>query len=362
MAVYRHRDSWKVDIYVGGKRVKRKSGFTRKSDAEDFEQNYLRRFKENPEQFDQREEYTFEQLLARFKTDHFPKIKSSTARRYSLDIEERIEPYFQFMKLKRIEPHIIEEFQTSLVGKMKPKSVNNCLDTLRCMLNRGVRWNMLKESPFKVDSLKVPRSREKNYWESKEDVHKFLRAAKLRSRYYAAFLLALETGLRLGEVVGLSKKDVDFDRGQIYIWRQWSELDRAYAPLKDNEERTAYFDPKGELARALRDAIAQSSHPEAIFVSVNGKRISNRDLGRRWFKNICRKAGVPVISFHGLRHTYATWFMLEHDEIWGLKSALGHSNIKTTMGYAHHSESRRGKVLSFITPQSPPSEGDKIRK
>ena len=96
-----------------------------------------------------------------------------------------------------------------------------------------------------------------------------------------------------------------------------------------------------------------SGHEEIIFITSRGKRVTNRALAEACFKNIARKAHIPIISFHGLRHTFASWYMIEIDEIWALKSILGHSDIRTTQRYAHHSASRRRKTLEFSKNSSP---------
>ena len=122
------------------------------------------------------------------------------------------------------------------------------------------------------------------------------------------------------------------------------------------------FNPNGELSRALKQAILMSGHEEIIFLTSRGNRVNNRALAGSCFKHIIKKAKVPIIRFHDLRHTFASWYMIELDEIWALKSILGHSDIRTTQRYAHHSSSRKRKTLEFSknsSPHFPPIEAVK---
>lgn len=78
-----------------------------------------------------------------------------------------------------------------------------------------------------------------------------------------------------------------------------------------------------------------SPHPEAIIVTRNGNRLLNRRLAGGHFALVTKRAGVPKIRFHDLRHTFASWYMLEVGDIWSLKDVLGHRDIQTTQRYAH---------------------------
>ena len=87
--------------------------------------------------------------------------------------------------------------------------------------------------------------------------------------------------------------------------------------------------------------------------TVSPSMANNRNLAGPCFSNIVKKARVPKIRFHDLRHTFASWYMIEIDEIWALKSILGHCDIRTTQRYAHHSKSRKRKTLEFSKKSSP---------
>lgn len=349
MAVWKYKDKWRSQVWIHNKLVAQKSGFDKKKDAQRWHDETCCHFRVDPSQFEKEEENTFLELLEKFRQLHLPTVRPATQARYEIDIRDRIEPYFRFMKLKKIDNMMIEGFKAKLMGKIKPKSINNCLLTLRLILSKGVKWKMLAKNPYEIDPLKIDTCRDLYWWDDKNYIALFLNEARKCSRYFPAYVLALETGMRLGEIIGLSKKDVDFNGGRIRVWRQWSDKFKGYGPTKGGKERWIDFDPNGYLAAVLSKAIKDSPHVEAIFTTSTGRRVLNRKLASAHFKPLIRRVGIPEISFHGLRHTFASWYMVEIDDIWSLKNILGHTDIKTTQRYAHHSVRHKRKPLNLTS-------------
>jgi len=348
MAVWKQRSKWRAEVYVVGRRIAARSGFEREKDAQNWHDEITVQYRIDPNQFEKKEDpKTFEDLLEMFKKLHLPTIRPLTKIRYLVDIDQRISPFFAHMQLEKISTPLIETFKIELMGKLKPKSVNNCLFTLKLMLGKAVEWRLMKESPYTIKALKIDNSRRLEWWDDKENIRQFLDEARTRSRYYSAYLLALETGMRLGEIVGLSKKDIDFERGRIHVWRQWSDKLKAYGPPKHGFDRWIDFNPQGHLAKMLAEAVEKSNHVEAIFLTRTGSRVGNRKLAADYFKHLIKKSGVPLICFHSLRHTFASWYMVEVDDIWALKNILGHQSIVTTHRYAHHSKRHQRKPLEM---------------
>lgn len=355
MAVVRHRDSWKAEVYKDGKKVKTKC-FKRKADAEAWSYEEKRRYVHS-DVAAQESRGTFCDLLRRFKENHLPSVRPETSKRYLIDIGRRIEPYFKYRKLSSITCEMIEDFKAKLTKEMRsPKSINNCLHVLRLMLNKAVKWRMLSRSPYNVDSLKIPRNFNYLWWDDKDYIEEFLYEAKFRTKYWPAYVLALETGMRLGEITGLSVEDIDFAKGRIRVHRQWYERLKILGPCKHDIERYIDFDLGGNLHNALKGACGDRREGP-VFVSEKGGRVLNHHIAVRHFKRVIKHSGVPDINFHALRHTFASWYMKEIGDIWALKEILGHTNIVTTQRYAHHSPKHRKIPLGLtdtVTPKSPP--------
>ncbi|MBI2603333.1 MAG: tyrosine-type recombinase/integrase, partial [Deltaproteobacteria bacterium] len=133
----------------------------------------------------------------------------------------------------------------------------------------------------------------------------------------------------------------------INVHRQWLEKQKIYGPTKNNVQRFIDFDPDGLLARVLRETIESSPDPEVIFVTANGRRVLPSSLARDTFRRANKRAGVPDICFHGLRHTFASWYVIEHDDFRSLQYLMGHKDVKTTQRYAHLSKRHRRTPLGM---------------
>lgn len=340
MAVFKHQSAWRAQVYLKGRCVASQAGFPTKAKAQAWHDETKVKLRGAPP----KAEATWEDLVSRFETWHLPTVSARTRELYELEIRARLTPHFQFMRLERIDEPAVEALKAKLRESLQPASANNCLDVLGLMLGKAVRWKLLAERGPTVEPFPEPMKSYK-WWDEREHISRFLRASE-RSRYYAFYLTALETGLRLGELLGLSKADIDFETGMIRVWRQWTPK-RTYTAPKHDKERWVSFEPSGHLAEVLRRAVQASPHPEAIFVTAKGSRPIRARVSRDYLRALIKKAGVPLITMHSLRHTYASWFMREVGDIWALKAILGHADIQTTMRYAHHAKRQRLPVLGL---------------
>ncbi len=128
MAVWKHRNKWRAEIYVDGMRIAARSGFERKKDAPSWHDTITVQYRVDPTKFEKvKDQKSFEDLFTMFTELHLPTIRPSTQQRYLIDIDQRIAPFFAHMKLERISSTMIESFKIQWMGQLKPKSVNNCL-------------------------------------------------------------------------------------------------------------------------------------------------------------------------------------------------------------------------------------------
>jgi len=332
---------YRVQVSIKGVRSPAKT-FGTKREAEIYKSNQILQAGGKA-----KNEISFDDLVYKFKLEHLSLIKPSTARRYILDLDTRIVPSFSGKNLSEISNEMILNFRFDLKENtaLSDKSINNCTDTLRTMFNRAVEWEMIDATPFKIKKLKLEK-REPEWWSDLGDIHKF-KSSIQGHQYEAAFLLALDLGMRLSEVVGLSKQDIDWKAGKIKVHRQWSEHDSMYVPLKNSGFRTLSFDKDKQLEKSLLRACTMSNHIECIFVTSTGNRVLPRRLGNGVYHNARKKAGCPDLSFHGLRHTYASWYACKGGDLFQLKYNMGHADLQTTMRYAHHRPQDSSSQVSY---------------
>jgi len=338
--------TWRADIYVNRIRQITQSSFATKIEAEKWHNHQKKLLggkildKDEVSLIEYSPACTFDDFCSRFEKIHLTSIRKNTQVRYLLDINYRIRPYFKKYVLHEITQMMLEDFKVSLLKNLSPKSANNCLGLAKTIFKKAFQWGFIKKNPAEYITMYKLNDVKYGWWDKKEDIIKFLEVAK-KDPYYLAYRLALDCGLRLGEIIGLTKQDINLSQGYIHIHRQWLEKQKCYGATKNGKERYISLMPQSELYRLLKNAMESHSDSEMLFLSKTGKRIGGRKLSGDYFQKLIEKSGVPRIRFHDLRHTFASWYMITTDNIWDLKYLLGHADIQTTQRYAHLSSKKR---------------------
>lgn len=173
-------------------------------------------------------------------------------------------------------------------------------------------------------------------------------------------LTAAMTGLRQGELLGLRWRDVDWTAQRVRVRQTWgrgefsstgkSDLStRRSVPMADR--LVAELDAWSKRSRLTNDDDLVFAHP-VLGVPLDGSKVSKR------FKMACAEAGVRIVRFHDLRHTFATRLASTGQPIRAIQEFLGHADIKTTQVYAHYAPSAREVEMvnqAFAMDTSPPS-------
>lgn len=188
-----------------------------------------------------------------------------------------------------------------------------------------------------------PDFKEKPVWDDNQ-ANQFIRFCKAtKLRYAALFILLLKTGARIGEILGLRWTDVDIEAGVIHITRTAARKGGYNPPKSRNGIRKVPID-EGTVKVLSRHRIQQGKekllhgegyNPENLaFCTGVGTRILYI-IAYSAFKCVSRRAGLPYITIHGLRHTHAT-FLLRHGHSVNLVAERLGDDPKTIMGtYAH---------------------------
>jgi integrase len=350
MGIYKRNHHWRAEVWIENRRLAVKAGFGTKAEARAWHDEKVVDYRKNPKKLLETRKVQFSELLEKYISIHLPSLSPMSRVRYLVDIEKRIKPFFQYRKLESITPELIESFRRDLMDDLSIKSVNSCINLLFSIFKKGQEWGIVEVNPVRLRALKLI-NQKYAWWDKKEDIANFLKVSE-KSTYHLGFRLALECGLRLGEIVGLSKQDICFDRCYLHIHRQWIDKLGTYGPTKGRKERFVPFHPNSSLKTLLKGAIEKSSHPEAVLITSTGKRVGARKLAGYHFQRVVKEAQVPVIRFHDLRHTFASWYMIEVGDIWSLKGILGHGDVQTTQRYAHLSERhQRMPILPWMVEE-----------
>ena len=334
MSIYKRGNTWQAMVYWKGKRQIIKGGFKTKKKAKLWHDKTLALIEINKGDEIHQKAATFKELITKYCQTHIPTIRKSSASRYLSFINLRILPEFEHYKLEKINQEMIENFKASLIRDLSPKSTNNCIALLKSILKKGAEWQMIDRDPSTgVKLLKIPR-RKYLWWEQEEDVIRFVEYAR-RDTYHLVYRLGLDLGMRIGEIIGLNIEDIRLDLGQIHIHRQWIQREKRLGPTKHGKERYLRFDINSELGQLLKIQCASKKSDTPLFTYETGRRINPQKVSQIHFRKVIKLANVPRIRFHDLRHTFASWYMIKNDNIWELMKLLGHSDIQTTMKYAH---------------------------
>lgn len=276
-------------------------------------------------------------------------IRPATKAAYEQHVRVHLKPALGRIQLSKLLPHQIQQNYNDLLRKrgLSPKSIKNVHGILHRALEQAKLMGYLKTNP--ATSVVLPKA-EKAVLKTMEDtdVARFLQEIKDDPYENVLFVTAF-TGLREGEVLGLTWDCVDFEKGQLLINKQHSrakgEKEFHFSPLKNSKIRTITV--AQEVLNVLEKQRKQQERWQAIlsdkwdnqknlvFTTEFGRYINNKTLYMN-YKRIMRKLGFPQLRFHDLRHTYAVNSLRAGDDIKTVQENLGHATASFTLGtYAH---------------------------
>lgn len=276
---------------------------------------------------------TFAEFAEQWFAEHArPRLKPSTVDGYERCFKQHLIPAFGSYPLTALTTGQIQEFLAKLLASGRSgKTVNNYLVPLRKMLADAVRWGYLAANP----AAEVQRARvvhQEMRVLTPEHVRRFLAAAE--PDYELLFRVAVFCGVRSGELLALQWRDIDWKRSQVCVHRSvWQG--QVSAPKSARSIRRIDLGP--QLLAALRAAKRPQSRPDdLLFTNRQGTFINPRNLVQRHFEPTLKRAGLPRIRFHDLRHTFATLLIAggAHPKL--IQDQLGHASIQTTLDrYGH---------------------------
>lgn len=255
-----------------------------------------------------------------------------TQRNYIGDLKNYIYPIVGETKLKDITIRHARAIENKMLELGRhPRTVNKVMMVFKTVLNDAVRSNNLLKNPIKgYPELKEP-PRDLTYW-SKEEIKIFLDYVK-NDPFYDLYVVTLNTGLRLGEILGLQWDKVDFVNGQIVVSRS---LGRSGLKHTTKTHKSRFIPMNSKVKTILEKRCKERLNDQFVFTESNGSHLDYNHVTERHFMVAQREAGLSkIIRFHDLRHTFASHFMMNGGNLYTLQKLLGHSDIQTTMIYAH---------------------------
>jgi integrase len=338
---------------ITGKRKQRTETFRTRKEAESREREWMTEI-ERGTAIDGGK-MTFGEYLAHW-LDTYAKhnVRLSTCTSYTGYCKNHIIPALGSIMLRKLSPtHIKDLYQAKLTGgrldgkqgNLAPRTVKYLHSIIREALQHAFEQNLIARTV--ADAVKPPKGSRPpiKVW-NEEEARTFLKAAQ-DAPYAPLWLVLLATGVRRGEALGLRWKDVDLGKGTISIRQTFVEVNGHISfgePKTKAGRRTIELDPACVAAlTAHRDTqtFRRKAAGDAwrdydlVFTTADGNWISPRNVEREHYA-IVKKAALPSLSLHGLRHTCATLLLLHNVNPKIVSERLGHANIGITLDtYSH---------------------------
>lgn len=297
---------------------------------------------------------TMKEWLEIWAKDYLGGIKESTAYLYGRNIEQYIVPQLGAIKLEALNAHTIQGFYNNLlqpskkgVNPLSPKTIKNVHGVLHKALQQAVLIGYLRFNPS--DACILPRITKQEIKPLDETkVAEFLEAIQEHPHEYL-YKITLFTGLREGEVLGLTWDCIDFERSTLLVKQQLRREQKKggkyyFSPPKNNKSRVLSLAPSVvQLFRlqklkqnGMRLQVGEMwAENNLVFSNQSGSFLSYRTV-YDCFKRIMVKIDSPSTRFHDLRHTYAVAAIKSGDDIKTVQENLGHATASFTLDVYGH--------------------------
>ena len=245
----------------------------------------------------------------------------------------------------------VEEMTKQNKGGLSATTINYHHRIIHKALKQAVKWQMVNRNI--ADAVTPPKQvkREIEYLR-REDVHKFIACIK-ESSDYPVILAAIYTGMRQGELLGIRWKDVDLKAGIIHVRQQLQYITGKGYFFKEPKRESLRDIPMPLPLNAVLRKIAKEQESikeiykesesedyknhDLVFCNYDGSPMDGTGVNKR-FKRLLVKNGFNKITFHGLRHTFATMCRAAGMNLGDVQDLLGHADISTTKKMYTHVE------------------------
>ena len=318
--------SYREKVYVDGKSVTKT--FKRKADALKWKNSYSM-------EVERRKLLGIDDIESIDFESYFPiwlemKLSQGKARRtmddYKSVIRNYLHPCIGKKRLEKINQTVAQE----IIRKARKRGLSNArqssvLIVLKQMLGDAIEFNYLTRNPLERVKLikRLPRSL--TYW-LPDEIHQFL-SKNIDNPFYPIFVIALNTGMRKGELMGLCWDRVNLKERKIEI----SRMRDLYGLKETTKTKEIRFIPLNKEAyRTLVELANKKNHDRFVFALEGGTLPDAQHFTERYFKKAVAKAKVRRIRFHDLRTSYASNFVMSGGDIFTLSRLLGHTSVEMT--------------------------------
>ena len=301
---------------------------------------------------------TLGQLYAEWHTHHIKEqLRAKTAEWYSSLWNTHIK-FASELKLEKLSPAHIHKIIDNIESV---RAKNAVYKLLKAMFNKAIKWGYMDTNPCnKMDTPKYTAPEKKALTEEQiKTISKTIQGEELK--YQVIYHFAILCSMRRQEIIGLKWSDIDFIEDKIKITRAATQLDGVGTitdKTKTQKSALTLFLPdilkKLLLQLYNQQKTAQKKWGDKwidedwIFTQANGSLMCLATPSH-WWKDFAKRNGIEDITFHGLRHTAATYMIKSNVPISTVSGVLGHAQISTTLNtYTHVIEDTKKTAINIM--------------
>lgn len=271
-------------------------------------------------------------------------IKPLTIKAYKAAINNYIIPHLGNCKLDELHPHIIQEFYNSIGEKLSSKTIRNIHGVLHKALQQAVKNGTIRVNP--ADACTTPKVvRPEINPLTSDEISELLNALR-GDPYEIPLTVALFTGMREGEIIGLQWSCIDLDAGVITIKQQMQSVDGSPQIITTKNGKPRTIVPAKFVMQLLKKQKSIQAQKQLyagqywintgfVFTNDDGTHIRRATMIRH-FKAAATAIGKPELRVHDLRHTYAVVSLQAGDDIKTVQENLGHATAAFTLDVYGH--------------------------
>jgi integrase len=292
---------------------------------------------------------TFGEFTEKWVAAITPTVREKTARNYADLLRNHAVPVLGKIQLTKLQPaDLIRLYDQRRKAGAAPRSILHLHRVLFRSLRFAERWgDVARNVAALVDAPKVTRTEMRALT---TDEARGLLAVAEGDRFEALVTVALSTGMRSGELLGLTWRAVNLDNGSVSVVAALQSTSKGLILVEpkttrsrrviDVEPRVVAVLRRHRAAQQMERRVAGDAWDapirDLVFTTLTGAPIDGRTLIRTWFRPLLVKAGLPPIRIHDLRHSYASIALARgvHPKV--VQEALGHSTIAVTLDLYSH--------------------------
>lgn len=346
----RAKGSWSVVVYLGKDAVTNKKKYKwytvkgTKPLAEKFLNEKINEL-ENGIYIDSKNMTIAEYLNYWYEQTCLPKLAPTTYESYKRNIDKYIIPTLGNIKLQNLLPLQLQSFYTELSKTLSNTTVVYIHRIIHSALKQAMKWQLVIRNV--ADNVEIPKK--KKYTAvilDSSQINSLINAVK-NTYIYIPVIIAISTGMRRGEILGLTWDNIDLDKSTLNVVQALTPTQnglKILPPKTKTSIRKISLPPT--LVEILKMHKEKNYNNNFVCCLENGQIITPSSLNHK-FKDILTANNLPSVRFHDLRHSHASLLLSQGVQAKAISERLGHSNINITMDlYSHIYEATNVEIAN----------------